>query len=159
MVSININFQNHCKALLEFCRFEKDLAAEALRRNENNSEKALDDLTNPETNSSMQVAWFIYLFLWNGCLKCIYQCWLSWIYSFILNQGKEKGTCEKWMLQLKTLYAWALKDQKVLSQALEEARCCFHSTWGDKFPAFKQMGQHPLHILIPLSLVIFWLSS
>lgn len=34
--------------------FEKELAAEALRRNENDSEKALDDLTNPETNSSIQ---------------------------------------------------------------------------------------------------------
>ncbi|XP_050380673.1 uncharacterized protein LOC126797940 [Argentina anserina] len=34
--------------------FEKVLAAEALRRNENDSEKALDDLTNPETNSSIQ---------------------------------------------------------------------------------------------------------
>ncbi|KAF3453050.1 hypothetical protein FNV43_RR03483 [Rhamnella rubrinervis] len=35
--------------------FEKDLAAEALRRNENDTEKALDDLTNPETNSSIQL--------------------------------------------------------------------------------------------------------
>ncbi|PQM42024.1 NEDD8 ultimate buster 1 [Prunus yedoensis var. nudiflora] len=35
--------------------FEKELAAEALRRNENDAEKALDDLTNPETNSSIQV--------------------------------------------------------------------------------------------------------
>ncbi|KAK4381425.1 hypothetical protein Sango_2970000 [Sesamum angolense] len=34
--------------------FEKDLAAEALRRNENDTEKALDDLTNPETNSALQ---------------------------------------------------------------------------------------------------------
>lgn len=40
-----------------FCRFEKDLAAEALRRNENDSQKALDDLTNPEINSSIQVPW------------------------------------------------------------------------------------------------------
>ncbi|XP_048332613.1 uncharacterized protein LOC107415686 isoform X2 [Ziziphus jujuba] len=36
--------------------FEKDLAAEALRRNENDSNKALDDLTNPETNSSIQLS-------------------------------------------------------------------------------------------------------
>lgn len=35
--------------------FDKELAAEALRRNENDAEKALDDLTNPETNSSIQV--------------------------------------------------------------------------------------------------------
>lgn len=34
--------------------FEKELAAEALRRNENDTEKALDDLTNPETNSVIQ---------------------------------------------------------------------------------------------------------
>ncbi|KAK4420125.1 hypothetical protein Salat_2425400 [Sesamum alatum] len=34
--------------------FEKDLAAEALRRNENDTQKALDDLTNPETNSALQ---------------------------------------------------------------------------------------------------------
>ncbi|XP_073151110.1 uncharacterized protein [Henckelia pumila] len=34
--------------------FEKDLAAEALRRNENDTQKALDDLTNPETNSVLQ---------------------------------------------------------------------------------------------------------
>ncbi|KAK6156555.1 hypothetical protein DH2020_010803 [Rehmannia glutinosa] len=34
--------------------FEKYLAAEALRRNENDSEKALDDLTNPETNAALQ---------------------------------------------------------------------------------------------------------
>ncbi|GAV82076.1 UBA domain-containing protein [Cephalotus follicularis] len=36
--------------------FEKDLAAEALRRNENDTQKALDDLTNPETNSVVQIA-------------------------------------------------------------------------------------------------------
>ncbi|KAG5559499.1 hypothetical protein RHGRI_009134 [Rhododendron griersonianum] len=35
--------------------FEKDLAAEALRRNENDTQKALDDLTNPESNSAIQV--------------------------------------------------------------------------------------------------------
>ncbi|XP_022749590.1 NEDD8 ultimate buster 1-like isoform X2 [Durio zibethinus] len=35
--------------------FEKNLAAEALRRNENDFQKALDDLTNPETNSVMQL--------------------------------------------------------------------------------------------------------
>lgn len=35
--------------------FEKELAAEALRRNENDTQKALDDLTNPETNSHLQV--------------------------------------------------------------------------------------------------------
>ncbi|XP_012474387.1 uncharacterized protein LOC105791054 isoform X1 [Gossypium raimondii] len=35
--------------------FEKKLAAEALRRNENDFQKALDDLTNPETNSAIQL--------------------------------------------------------------------------------------------------------
>ncbi|XVF47991.1 hypothetical protein PTKIN_Ptkin03bG0154700 [Pterospermum kingtungense] len=35
--------------------FEKNLAAEALRRNENDFQKALDDLTNPETNSVIQL--------------------------------------------------------------------------------------------------------
>jgi len=35
--------------------FEKELAAEALRRNENDFQKALDDLTNPEANSAIQV--------------------------------------------------------------------------------------------------------
>ncbi|GAA0186307.1 hypothetical protein LIER_33595 [Lithospermum erythrorhizon] len=35
--------------------YEKDLAAEALRRNENDTERALDDLTNPETNAAIQV--------------------------------------------------------------------------------------------------------
>lgn len=34
--------------------FQKDLSAEALRRNENDSQKALDDLTNPETNTFLQ---------------------------------------------------------------------------------------------------------
>ncbi|XLR51617.1 hypothetical protein S83_002289 [Arachis hypogaea] len=34
--------------------FERELAAEALRRNENDSDKALDDLTKPETNSNLQ---------------------------------------------------------------------------------------------------------
>ncbi|CAI0388752.1 unnamed protein product [Linum tenue] len=34
--------------------FEKQLAAEALRRNENDTQKALDDLTNPETNATIQ---------------------------------------------------------------------------------------------------------
>ncbi|KAA8522942.1 hypothetical protein F0562_009365 [Nyssa sinensis] len=34
--------------------FEKELAAEALRRNENDTQKALDDLTNPESNSGIQ---------------------------------------------------------------------------------------------------------
>lgn len=35
--------------------FEKALAAEALRRNENDNQKALDDLTNPETNAVIQL--------------------------------------------------------------------------------------------------------
>ncbi|XP_028111611.1 LOW QUALITY PROTEIN: NEDD8 ultimate buster 1 [Camellia sinensis] len=35
--------------------FAKDLAAEALRRNENDTQKALDDLTNPESNSAIQL--------------------------------------------------------------------------------------------------------
>ncbi|KAF5725852.1 NEDD8 ultimate buster 1 isoform X1 [Tripterygium wilfordii] len=35
--------------------FDKELAAEALRRNENDTQKALDDLTSPETNSLLQV--------------------------------------------------------------------------------------------------------
>ncbi|CAN1263225.1 NEDD8 ultimate buster 1 [Linum perenne] len=34
--------------------FERELAAEALRRNENDTQKALDDLTNPETNATIQ---------------------------------------------------------------------------------------------------------
>ncbi|CAI0629510.1 unnamed protein product [Linum tenue] len=34
--------------------FAKELAAEALRRNENDTQKALDDLTNPEINASIQ---------------------------------------------------------------------------------------------------------
>ncbi|KAJ8753232.1 hypothetical protein K2173_017839 [Erythroxylum novogranatense] len=34
--------------------FEKELAAEALRRNENDTQKALDDLTNPEANTIIQ---------------------------------------------------------------------------------------------------------
>lgn len=36
-------------------RFEKLLAAEALRRNENDTQTALDDLTNPEKNATLQV--------------------------------------------------------------------------------------------------------
>ncbi|XP_022965661.1 NEDD8 ultimate buster 1 [Cucurbita maxima] len=36
--------------------YEKNLAAEALRRNENDIQKALDDLINPETNSFIQNA-------------------------------------------------------------------------------------------------------
>ncbi|PWA92242.1 ubiquitin-associated (UBA)/TS-N domain-containing protein [Artemisia annua] len=35
--------------------FEKELAAESLRRNENETQRALDDLTNPETNSDIQL--------------------------------------------------------------------------------------------------------
>ncbi|GAB4828208.1 hypothetical protein Ancab_035123 [Ancistrocladus abbreviatus] len=35
--------------------FERELAAEALRRNENDAQKALDDLTNPELNSKIQL--------------------------------------------------------------------------------------------------------
>ncbi|KAF5207762.1 Nedd8 ultimate buster [Thalictrum thalictroides] len=34
--------------------FERSLAAEALRRSENDPQRALDDLTNPETNASIQ---------------------------------------------------------------------------------------------------------
>ncbi|KOM40070.1 hypothetical protein LR48_Vigan04g026800 [Vigna angularis] len=36
--------------------FDKELAAEALRQNENDTQKALDDLTNPVTNSALQVS-------------------------------------------------------------------------------------------------------
>uniref|UniRef100_A0A251UYN3 Uncharacterized protein n=1 Tax=Helianthus annuus TaxID=4232 RepID=A0A251UYN3_HELAN len=35
--------------------FEKELAAESLRRKENEMQKALDDLTNPDTNSDIQL--------------------------------------------------------------------------------------------------------
>ena len=41
--------------LFSFSRFEKYLAAEALRINENDAEKALDLLTNPEENCILQV--------------------------------------------------------------------------------------------------------
>ena len=43
-----------------FCSFEKELAAESLRRNENETQKALDDLTNPDTNSDIQVTFFYF---------------------------------------------------------------------------------------------------
>ncbi|KAJ6992517.1 NEDD8 ultimate buster 1-like isoform X1 [Populus alba x Populus x berolinensis] len=36
--------------------FEKELAAEALRKNENGTQEALDDLTNPEANTELQRA-------------------------------------------------------------------------------------------------------
>ncbi|KAI8025949.1 hypothetical protein LOK49_LG02G00911 [Camellia lanceoleosa] len=39
---------------IEFCWFAKDLAVEALCRNKNDTQKALDDLTNPESNSAIQ---------------------------------------------------------------------------------------------------------
>ncbi|XP_042506957.1 NEDD8 ultimate buster 1-like [Macadamia integrifolia] len=39
---------------LVFLGFKKDLAAEALRRNENDFNKALDELTNPETKSMIE---------------------------------------------------------------------------------------------------------
>ncbi|KAJ9557842.1 hypothetical protein OSB04_012456 [Centaurea solstitialis] len=35
--------------------FDKELAAESLRRNENETQRALDDLTNPDTNSDIQL--------------------------------------------------------------------------------------------------------
>ncbi|CAL9122894.1 unnamed protein product, partial [Musa textilis] len=37
-----------------FCSFERDLAAEALKVNENDVQKALDLLTNPERNCALQ---------------------------------------------------------------------------------------------------------
>lgn len=37
------------------CRYARDLAAESLRRHENDFQKALDALTSPEVNSSIQV--------------------------------------------------------------------------------------------------------
>ncbi|MQL92423.1 hypothetical protein Taro_025042 [Colocasia esculenta] len=40
---------------LESIGFERNLAAEALRVNENDTQKALDDLTNPEKNARLQV--------------------------------------------------------------------------------------------------------
>ena len=42
-----------------FCSFERDLAAEALRVNENDVQKALDLLTNPERNCALQVLGFL----------------------------------------------------------------------------------------------------
>ncbi|KAF9679726.1 hypothetical protein SADUNF_Sadunf06G0044400 [Salix dunnii] len=41
---------------LESIGFEKELAAEALRKNENDTQKALDDLTNPDANNALQRA-------------------------------------------------------------------------------------------------------
>lgn len=46
--------------ILRHCSYEKVLAAEALRRNENDSQKALDDLTNPEVNAIMQVSFHFF---------------------------------------------------------------------------------------------------
>ncbi|XP_078443608.1 ubiquitin-associated (UBA)/TS-N domain-containing protein isoform X3 [Wolffia australiana] len=43
-------------SVLESIGFERNLAAEALRKNENHTQKALDDLTNPETNSQLQLS-------------------------------------------------------------------------------------------------------
>lgn len=50
---------NHFQKCADNCsnhRFQKELAAEALRRNENDADKALDDLTNPETKAVLQVS-------------------------------------------------------------------------------------------------------
>ncbi|VFQ87988.1 unnamed protein product [Cuscuta campestris] len=47
---VNLHYLNE----LVLVGFEKGLAAEALRRNENDMQKALDDLTNPQTNSAIQ---------------------------------------------------------------------------------------------------------
>ncbi|KAJ6331939.1 hypothetical protein OIU76_010339 [Salix suchowensis] len=41
---------------LDSIGFEKELAAEALRKNENDTQKALDDLTNPDANNALQRA-------------------------------------------------------------------------------------------------------
>lgn len=41
-------------------RFEREVAAESLRKNENDTQKALDDLTNPETNAVLQVSFHMY---------------------------------------------------------------------------------------------------
>ncbi|XP_021757845.1 NEDD8 ultimate buster 1-like [Chenopodium quinoa] len=41
--------------VLETIGFERELAAEVLRRHENDTQKALDDLTNPELNSKIQL--------------------------------------------------------------------------------------------------------
>lgn len=41
--------------VIDIGSFERELAAESLRRNENELQKALDDLTNPDTNSDIQV--------------------------------------------------------------------------------------------------------
>lgn len=81
-------------------RFEKDLAAEALRKSENDSEKALDDLTNPETNSSIQVfgfswKWFNFKFWDHHHYLLLLTC------SLLLNQRKGKDSRKKWMLQFK----------------------------------------------------------
>lgn len=48
--AVNLQYLNELVSI----GFEKDLAAEALRRNENDTQKALDDLTNPQTNSAIQ---------------------------------------------------------------------------------------------------------
>ena len=42
-----------------FCSFDRDLAAQALRVNENEVQKALDLLTNPERNCALQVLGFL----------------------------------------------------------------------------------------------------
>ncbi|VFQ87984.1 unnamed protein product [Cuscuta campestris] len=47
---VNLHYLNE----LVLVGFEKGLAVEALRRNENDMQKALDDLTNPQTNSAIQ---------------------------------------------------------------------------------------------------------
>lgn len=41
------------------CSFQRDLAAEALRLNENDTQRALDLLTDPERNFLLQVLGFL----------------------------------------------------------------------------------------------------
>ncbi|CAH9103022.1 unnamed protein product [Cuscuta epithymum] len=48
--AVNLQYLNELVSI----GFLKEIAAEALRRNENDTQKALDDLTNPETNSAIQ---------------------------------------------------------------------------------------------------------
>lgn len=46
-------------------RFEKEVAAEALRINENDIHKSLDDLTNPQTTSALLVITYFCMSHWN----------------------------------------------------------------------------------------------
>ena len=136
-------------------RFERLLAAEALRRNEIDTQRALDDLTNPEKNAVVQVFCLTVhsarLFL-SGSSICDPDC------SY---DARSKKICGPHFLWLTLFLLWAprliVDTPKFLCNCMTLILCCqFGSFWLNRPKLFGLVFGQATKPSRPIQNSIFW---